>query len=607
MTERAAYAGPRLCDSDRCRGPAVSVAERPTRALQLNQRPLGRHRHPMKLRSSKLGNVELELARVTVFLGANGAGKSSLLNEIKTQVQNLCPGKKAVYVEGGRAITLKDTLQLTRENVREYQDYSRAKQTYENKRQQRLSDRVYDALMMLERKELSIKASHSDAVERWQASGHQGPCPIRERPPLERLFSLFHEVFPRLKVEYDPGRKTIKVRKGEAVYPLSSMSDGEKQAFSILADFAELDPEHGLIIIDEPELNLHSELAERVWTLVESELPDRIFCYATHSLAFAMRPQVERVAILSDDPDTMTVIEDPTQFGSLELTRFLGSIPGIIAANDVVVTEGTEKSFDSVFFRWILENDQIEIMPAGDCEQVLNVCRRDGIWSRIAAKVTLVGIIDRDFRAAPEEGEVRLELREAESYLGIPSLVVAADAHLAIQSARITEADVISLVMRCLQEDRYVICAGAVAARCGIRLGVSVKRSVLRDCSSSTDVLQKLKESSQEELAKATLALGEETVERVLCEVSDRIDHIAATHDWLGALQYVDGKKIGNAVARMIGLRSALDLVRSVSANVKVATIPEVKSLADRLDAARRRPHADAAQRTSVFAAAERE
>lgn len=41
MNERAAYAGPRLCDSDRRRGPAVSVAERPTRALQLNQGPLG--------------------------------------------------------------------------------------------------------------------------------------------------------------------------------------------------------------------------------------------------------------------------------------------------------------------------------------------------------------------------------------------------------------------------------------------------------------------------------------------------------------------------------------------------------------------------------------
>lgn len=555
----------------------------------MNAKALGRQPDTMKLHSIKLGNAEVELSGITVFLGANGAGKSSLLNEIKAQVAHLCPGKKAVYVEGGRAITLKDTLQLTRQNFQEYQDYSRAKKTYENKRLQRLSDRVYDALMMLERKELAIKASHSDAVERWQASEHQGPCPVRDKPPLERLFSLFRELFPRLQIDYDPSLKAIHVRKGTALYSLSNMSDGEKQAFSILADFVELDPEYSLIVIDEPELNLHSELAERVWSLVESELPDRTFCYATHSLAFAMRPQVERVVILSDDPQTTTVIEDPTQFTSLELTRFLGSIPGIIAANDVVVTEGTEKSFDSVFFRWVLGNDQIEIMPAGDCEQVLNVCQRDGIWSRIAAKVTLVGVVDRDFRAASAGTGILLELREAESYLGVPSLAVAADAHLAIRDTRLSESEVIELLMRCLSEDRYVICAVAVAARSGIRLGVSVKRSVLRDCCSNEAVLQKLKESSREELAKATVALGDEAIEQAMKDVSSRIDEIAAAKDWFGALQYVDGKKVGNAVAHMVGLRSALDLVRTIAANVKVTAIPEVKRLSDAIAQARRR------------------
>jgi len=35
MIERAAYAGRRPCDSDRRRRPAVSVAQRPTRASQL--------------------------------------------------------------------------------------------------------------------------------------------------------------------------------------------------------------------------------------------------------------------------------------------------------------------------------------------------------------------------------------------------------------------------------------------------------------------------------------------------------------------------------------------------------------------------------------------
>ena len=223
----------------------------------------------MKFTSARMDNREITLSNITVFLGANGAGKSSVLNEAKEQVQNICPGKKAVYVEGGRTINLKNTLQLNRQNVDQYQDFNRAKSTYEKKRQNSLSDRVYDALMMLERKELAIKASHSDAVQVWTASDQKEPCPVREQPPLEKLFELFHEIFPRLSIKYDPNTKNINVRKGVNEYAISNMSDGEKQAFSILADFVELDDDYGLIIVDEPELNLHPELAERIWNLIE--------------------------------------------------------------------------------------------------------------------------------------------------------------------------------------------------------------------------------------------------------------------------------------------------------------------------------------------------
>ena len=149
----------------------------------------------MKFTSSQLGNREITLSQVTVFLGANGAGKSKVLNEVKQNIEAICPGKKAVYVEGGRAISRQNTLQLTRQNFNQYQDYARAKTTYEQKRQSNLSDRVYDALMVLERKELAIKAKHSDEVEDWNAKGQEGSCPIREVPPLEKLFGCSMRYF----------------------------------------------------------------------------------------------------------------------------------------------------------------------------------------------------------------------------------------------------------------------------------------------------------------------------------------------------------------------------------------------------------------------------
>lgn len=533
----------------------------------------------MKFKSQKLGGVEILLSRITVILGANGAGKSSVLNEAKQNVENIFPGKKVVYVEGGRAIDLKNSLRLTRQNFENYQDYEKAKDTYEKKRAKSLSDRVYDALMVLERKEMAIKAEHSDAVEKWHYGDKQGPCPIRETPPLERLFGLFHEIFPRLRIEYDASKKTINVRKGGEKYTITNMSDGEKQVFSILADFVELGDDYGLVIVDEPELNLHPELAERIWQTIEAEFPDRVYCYATHSLGFAMRPEVDRVIVLSEIPENITVIENPADFSKLQLSEFLGSIPGILAATRVVVTEGEEKSFDSIFYRWVLDDDQIEVMPAGDCNQVINVCARDGIWSKIAPNVDLVGVIDGDFRENTPVNAVVLPYREAESFLAIPGLAVAADQHLAIRENRISEDEVIDLILGNLRNESNSICANKVAARCGIRLGVSVQRAELARLDDSNALMESLKRSSQEELAKAATAVGDEAIEGIIKETQDDIDNIRNSRDWKRALKMVNGKRVGNKIARILGVRNASDLMRAVSAGVRNDRIPQVHEL----------------------------
>ena len=62
-------------------------------------------------------------------------------------------------------------------------------------------------------------------------------------------------------------------------------------------------------MVDEPELNLHPELAERLWTLLESEYDDKRFLYATHSIQFALRPNVEALYVLSQDPSRIQRID----------------------------------------------------------------------------------------------------------------------------------------------------------------------------------------------------------------------------------------------------------------------------------------------------------
>lgn len=235
----------------------------------------------MEYTSAAHGNYKFEFPRVTIVLGANGSGKSTLLRTIKDNFPS-------VYVEGGRTISISDAVQLTRQNFSEYQNYDQTLTRYKQKRKAKLVDRMFDAIMVLIQKEDAIKASHSDAVYKWEVSGRKGEIPKREQPPLERLFEQYNEVFPHLHLSYakGDGRLTVVNDKSPQSYGPSSLSDGEKQVFSLMADMLQLEDEYSVVVVDEPELNLHPELAERLWTLLECEYQDKRFVYATHTIVF---------------------------------------------------------------------------------------------------------------------------------------------------------------------------------------------------------------------------------------------------------------------------------------------------------------------------------
>jgi energy-coupling factor transporter ATP-binding protein EcfA2 len=231
-------------------------------------------------------------------------------------------------------------------------------------------------LIVLDKKDAQLKSAHSDAVEKWVKSGQQGECPKRKQPPLEHLFELFTEIFPRISLSYNADARQLWAEKDGSRYGPSGLSDGEKQVFSILADLIELEDDHDLIVADEPELNLHPELAERVWTLIENEFPLKHFIYATHSINFALRPNVEKVWIVSARHHNITDFRGLNSLDRDEAVAFLGAIPGILSADHVLVTEGHEKSFDAIFYRWLLGDSKLEIYPAGSCTDVEAVVKK---------------------------------------------------------------------------------------------------------------------------------------------------------------------------------------------------------------------------------------
>jgi len=533
------------------------------------------------------GGYTFSFPRVTVVLGANGCGKSTLLRDIKQYCASTEGIGNAVYVEGGRTIKIEDSVQLNRNNFNQYQNYESALNRYKGKRSNNLVDRVFDALIVLIRQEQDLKDKHSDAVSAWDVGGRVGELPKREQPPLDRLFEQYNEIFPNIVLSFDKpsGRLYVKNKNSEQPYGPSTLSDGEKQVFSLLADLLQLEDEFTYVIVDEPELNLHPELAERVWNLVESEYPDKNFIYATHSIQFALRSSVDTLYIISSDPSKISRISSLSDIPRVELERFLGGVPGILNAGRVVVTEGHEKSFDSIFYRWVLNDPEIEIFACGNCHDVKQIIRKESLWEQISSDISLVGVVDSDFRPGDslqnqtDDGLVTLALHEAESFICIPEIICAAAESIGSQETVLTQQDVEEIIFTTLDDQKLSIALRRSFVDSTLTVRLSIEKSALSSVSSKEDAMGIIREKSSEEVNKAMDAMSDDAFESKLDEELAEIESAIVNRDVMEALHFLPGKELLSRLAPKAGCKNGTDLVRSIKRNLKVDNYESVIEL----------------------------
>jgi predicted ATP-dependent endonuclease of OLD family len=67
-------------------------------------------------------------------------------------------------------------------------------------------------------------------------------------------------------------------------YNLRQMSDGERTVLYMAARVMTAD--HQVILVDEPELHMHSRLSVQLWDEAEKLRPDCRFVYITHDAQF---------------------------------------------------------------------------------------------------------------------------------------------------------------------------------------------------------------------------------------------------------------------------------------------------------------------------------
>lgn len=543
-----------------------------------------------RIKLNRLPDQEFEFNRINILLGANGTGKSKLLKELRDNAPRTYAERNVIFVEGGRTIMLTNSLKLDGHNFGQYATLQTANQTFQQKRKRTLSHRVKDALLLLDRMGQEIRGKHSDKVNEWQKNGKTGSMPVREEPPLTKLFTLFSEIFPAIQLNLDSSNKSLTcIKNGSAPYPPSELSDGEKQVLSILADIAILGDENSLILVDEPELNLNPSLACRVWDTIENDLPNCVFIYTTHNVGFSMRANVDNILVLSNSNDNISEISNIGELETNDLRALLGSIPAILSTSNALITEGRETSFDSIFYRWLVGRTDIEIVPMGGGNDVQAVANRLGVWSAIAPSVKLLGVFDRDYKSSEtinsliSDNCLALEFHEAESYFCLPAAVVKVTEKMGLKENLPTVEEIEDVIVLEFENSKLEIYAQRVFDKAKINLAVSITKNELKRAETLEELESKLIEESKNQTEYAETKLSEESikshlkVEVKLCEKAISEKNIELI------LKLLPGKSLIAKMSSISGARNPSDYARACTKHLAIEEYESFKNLKENL------------------------
>lgn len=508
---------------------------------------------------------EQEYGRVVVLLGANGSGKSRLLRGLASAPTINGKPRPVVYVEGGRAILFPDAIDvgINPEDFKQTSD---------------LKSRLQLLLAILEIERHEFVSEYSALLYKW-AEKMDGPKPEEKVSRLKRINDVFSRLLPRRAFSMTPKHRTpltdkraLRLRNwyldnNGVSYDIGTISDGEKQVLCLLGDVSELSPPGALIIVDEPELNLHPGLAMNLWNEIERRKSDALFVYATHSISFAMRPNVTDILVLGDSQQTPVHLTDLRSSTNVDWEPFLGAIPAFISSQRVLAVEGQgDKSFDKEFYQWVVGSD-ITVVNVGSCDRVKSAMNHEGVWEKVGS-VRVCGIVDRDYRTETRLSDFEtsgchvLKCHEAESYLCDPELLRDA---AKLSGHQRTAEDFIDRMASICESRITPVALKRTIAKSEIRLAVGKEKgeSWPKDRDAGKAILDKW---ISDEIVRANNF--EANTQQAYAAEYELCQRAVAGRDVTAMLAIFPGKEMLPALAQLAGFTSKEVLLKSVADNL---------------------------------------
>ena len=224
----------------------------------------------------KLFSFISKVDSTTVIIGANGAGKSSLINELrKNSIDEMyvLPAQKLLYFVSN----ISDRNNIEQEKyIRDLKNTNIKYDTidlYPFNIQENFSN-TFTNLITLLVKDIMVLATYKfrgqndSSLSLWQ-----------------KLEKIWNKIKPEISFEIDPIKIIVNVEKNNSKYSINGLSDGERCILFYIGNVL-LAPENSYIIVDEPETFLNGAVYNELWDLLISERPDCQFIFASHNMDF---------------------------------------------------------------------------------------------------------------------------------------------------------------------------------------------------------------------------------------------------------------------------------------------------------------------------------
>ena len=331
----------------------------------------------------KLFSFVAKIDSTTVIIGANGAGKSSLINELRKNSFNemyVIPAQKLLYF----VLKIHDRNEITRE--RYIQDLKEVDLKYETidfyptKIENDFSNTFTQLITLL------VK-DYTNIVTRRSRKEKNLPVAL-----WDRVEQIWNQVFPEITFDLEPDDRVVKVKKNGSQYSINGLSDGERCILFYIGNVL-LAPENSYIVVDEPETFLNAAVYNELWDLLISERSDCQFIFASHNIDF-VQSRTNASYIWCKKFEAPYDLEYQVLEGTQEMPlSLLTEISG--TKKPILFCEGTKTSLDyqiysKLFSEWCF------VKPVQGHKQVIQYTKAYNKLQHLYGNIAY-GIIDNDW------------------------------------------------------------------------------------------------------------------------------------------------------------------------------------------------------------------